>query len=763
MSPAPVPRAERLVPTLRNLFEELSGLELADADPGASFLELGLDSLVLTQAALAVQKQFGVKVTFRQLLEEVPSLGQLAAFLDGRMPPEAAPVAAAAPTAQLTANILGQPQVATSAGAAFPVQAAPAVFPAQAAAGAAFPAQGMTAGAAFPAQAMAFPAQAMAAPAGTLQAVVAQQLWLMTQQLVLLSGQPSQAMAAQAFPQAPAAQAPSEPVAVQAQASQPAPAPSAPATVATPAAAPDEADLKGPVKYDVKKAFGAIARISLAPKDSLTPRQQTFLEDFTRRYTTKTQGSKRSAQENRSQLSDPRVVTGFRPLLKELIYPLAVNRSKGSKLWDVDGNEYLDALNGFGSVMFGHAPDFITQAVHKQVDDGYELGPMHPLAGEVAKLVCEFTGADRAALCNTGSEAVMGALRIARTVTGRSTVAIFSGSYHGIFDEVLVRGTKSLRTVPAAPGIMAGAVQDVLVLDYGTPESLEILRSRADSLAAIMVEPVQSRRPDFQPREFLHQLRDLTQKSGSVYIFDEVITGFRMHPGGAQAVFGVQADVATYGKVVGGGMPIGVIAGKRPFMDALDGGHWQFGDDSVPTVGVTYFAGTFVRHPLALAAAKAALEHMKAAGPELQRSVSAKADQLASTLNAFFDEVGAPLRIKHFGSLWKTFVTADVANADLLFCLLRDKGIHIWDGFPCFFTTAHSDTDLRRLITAFQDSVTELQDAGFLPGTARPQPQAPAAFDSNQPPVPGARLGRDPQGNPAWFVPHPTVPGKFVK
>ncbi|WP_201756638.1 polyketide synthase [Corallococcus silvisoli] len=737
VSPAPVPRAERLVPTLRNLFEELSGLELADADPGASFLELGLDSLVLTQAALAVQKQFGVKVTFRQLLEEVASLTQLATFLDGRMPPEAAPAVA---TAQLTANVLAQPQVAPAqAGGALPAQHPTAPLPS-----------------AFPAQALgAFQAQAMAAPPGTIQAVVAQQLFLMTQQLALLSGQTAQLQAA-----APSAHAP-EAVPVQAASPAAQPAPSAPAPVAS--AAPDEAELKGPVKYDVKKAFGAIARISLAPKDALTPRQQTFLEDFTRRYNAKTQGSKRSAQENRGQLSDPRVVTGFRPLLKELIYPLAVNRSKGSRLWDVDGNEYLDALNGFGSVMFGHAPDFITQAVHKQVDDGYELGPMHPLAGEVAKLVCEFTGADRAALCNTGSEAVMGAMRIARTVTGRSTVAIFSGSYHGIFDEVLVRGTKSLRTVPAAPGIMAGAVQDVLVLDYGTPESLELLRARADSLAAIMVEPVQSRRPDFQPREFLHQLRDLTQKSGSVYIFDEVITGFRMHPGGAQAVFGVQADVATYGKVVGGGMPIGVIAGKRPFMDALDGGDWRFGDESVPSVGVTYFAGTFVRHPLALAAAKAALEHMKAAGPELQRGVSAKADTLARTLNAFFDEVGAPLRIKHFGSLWKTFVTADIAHGDLLFCLLRDKGIHIWDGFPCFFTTAHSEADVQRLITAFQDSVTELQDAGLLPGTARPQPQAAAALDSSQPPVPGARLGRDPQGNPAWFVPHPTVPGKFVK
>ncbi|NPC53794.1 acyl carrier protein, partial [Corallococcus exiguus] len=196
------------VPTLRNLFEELSGLELADADPGASFLELGLDSLVLTQAALAVQKQFGVKVTFRQLLEEVASLGQLAAYLDGRMPQETAPApVAAAPAAQMTANILGQPQAAPSAGAAFPAQAMPAVgaFPAQGA-----PAQFASAGAAFQ-------AQAMAAPAGTLQALVAQQLWLMTQQLALLSGQPAQALVPQSFAQAPAAQ----PQAEQAPAAQP--------------------------------------------------------------------------------------------------------------------------------------------------------------------------------------------------------------------------------------------------------------------------------------------------------------------------------------------------------------------------------------------------------------------------------------------------------------------------------------------------------------------------------------------------------------
>src|SRR5204862_2166287 len=142
------------------------------------------------------------------------------------------------------------------------------------------------------------------------------------------------------------------------------------------------------------------------------------------------------------------------------------------------------------------------------------------------------------------------------------------------------------------------------VLDYGTPESMAIIKERAHELAAVVVEPVQSRRPDFQPVEFLRELRAVTEQSGTVLVFDEIVTSFRSHPRGAQGLFDIQADLASYGKVVGGGFPIGVIAGKRAFMDALVGGHWEYGDDSIPTVGVTYFAGTFVRHPLALAAAR---------------------------------------------------------------------------------------------------------------------------------------------------------------
>ena len=247
-----------------------------------------------------------------------------------------------------------------------------------------------------------------------------------------------------------------------------------------------------------------------------------------------------------------------------------------------------------------------------------EIGPTSPLSGEVAALLCELTGMERAAFCNTGSEAMTGALRIARTVTGRSRIVYFRESYHGIADEVLGRPTPN-GAMPVAPGIPPEAVANALILEYGDPRSLEIIAAHANEIAAVLVEPVQSRRPGFQPREFLHELRALTARQGIALIFDEVITGFRCALGGAQEYFGVKADIATYGKVIGGGLPIGAIAGRAGFMDAFDGGHWSFGDGSFPEAAVTFFAGTFVRHPLALAAARAVLTHLKQNGNALQQ------------------------------------------------------------------------------------------------------------------------------------------------
>jgi amino acid adenylation domain-containing protein len=683
---ASMDRRPQLVARLKAAFEEVAGIDLADADPSSHFIELGLDSLMLTQVALHVSKAFAVKVNFRQLMGDCASFGQLAALLDAQLPPDG-PAAAAAP-AVVPTTAIASPPTTVSAGV----------------------------------------------PGGYVQQVIEQQMQLMAQQLALLSG------AAPMVPATPAAAAP------------------APAVAASPAPTDEEAALAH-TRYDVKKAFGAIARIDTG-KFELSPRQQARLDRFVERYVARTRKSKEYTQAQRPHMADPRVVNGFRPLLKEIIYQLVIERSKGAHLWDLDGNEYVDALNGFGMSLFGWQPDFVLEAVRRQLDLGYEIGPQHPLAGEVAKLACEVTGNERAALCNTGSEAVLGALRIARTVTGRETVVLFTGAYHGINDEVIVRGTKKLRAVPAAPGILRNTAEHVLVLDYGTPESLQIIRERAHELAAVLVEPVQSRRPDFRPVEFLREVRAITEASGSLLIFDEIVTGFRSHPGGTQALFGIRADLATYGKVVGGGFPIGVIAGKREYMDALDGGQWRYGDDSVPTVGVTYFAGTFVRHPLALAAAKAVLEHLGHEGPALQERLNARTAAMADELNGFFVEVGAPIAIKQFASLWKTQFLEEHPLQDLLFAMMRSRGVHILDNFPCFFTTAHSEADFQKITQAYKESVLELQEAEFLP---RNVPAAQAAMDASRPPLPGARLGREPDGRPCWFVPNPDAPGKYMK
>jgi len=447
-------------------------------------------------------------------------------------------------------------------------------------------------------------------------------------------------------------------------------------------------------------------------------------------------------------MADPRVATGFRPPVKELVYPIVIQKSNGSRIWDVDGNEYIDVLSGFGSNMFGWSAPFVVDAVKKQLDEGFEIGPQHVLAAEVTQLFRDVTKTDRVAFCNTGSEAVLGAIRVARTTTGRNLIVVFSGSYHGINDEVIVRGNKKGKAFPAAPGILPTTAENVLVLDYGSPESLQTIRDRSDEIAAVIVEAVQSRRPDFQPAEFLRDLRALTTEKGIVYIWDEIVTGFRAAPGGAQEHFGIQADLGTYGKVVGGGLSIGVIAGKREFMDALDGGHWQFGDASVPEVGVTYFAGTFVRHPLALASARAVLKLVKERGPALQQGLTALTTRLAKTLNEWFVANGVPIEIRHFTSVWKTFFTADIQNTDLLFYMLRDRGIHIYEGFPCFMTMAHTDADIDRVIAAFKESVNELREGTFMPDNGASR----ARFDAKAPPVAGARLGRDKNGNPAWFV-----------
>ncbi|HEY2342783.1 MAG TPA: aminotransferase class III-fold pyridoxal phosphate-dependent enzyme, partial [Chthoniobacteraceae bacterium] len=581
---APAPEADALA-TLKRLLSELSGVDLADAPSSTGLLELGFDSLFLSQTAVSLSRKFGVKISLRQLLKELGTLEALAAHIATGRPHAAAPVPASAP------------MVAASR--------------------------------------------------------------------------------------------------------------------------PPHSSAHGP--------FRALQR-ELAV--TLTDAQQRWLADFITRYTARTAASKRYTQEHRRHFADPRAVAGFKQVWKEMVYPIVSERSSGARLWDVDGNEWNDVILSFGAAIFGHRADFIVEAISAQLQRGMEIGPTSPLAGEVAARLCRIVGMERAAFCNTGSEAMLGASRIARTVTGRPRIAYFSGSYHGIENEVLGRaGPRG--PMPIAPGIPPEALANALILDYDDPRSLERLAAAADEIAAVFVEPVQSRRPALQPREFLAALRELTAKQGIALVFDEIITGFRCHPGGAQAHFGVRADIALYGKVIGGGLPIGAIAGRAEYLDALDGGAWEFGDDSFPGASMTFFAGTFVRHPLALAAARAVLARIEEQGTALQEGLAASAARLLEGANSAL--AGSPFAVDRFASLWLPRASADFAFPGLLYALLRHRGIHIWENRPCFLSTAHTTEQVDQIVRAFAESAAELEDAGFFSRNAGTRAATPQSIPTTEP------------------------------
>ncbi len=431
------------------------------------------------------------------------------------------------------------------------------------------------------------------------------------------------------------------------------------------------------------------------------------------RYTKKTLKSKSYTQKHRAYFANVRAVTGFRPAWKELIYPIAFERAAGARIWDIDGNEYLDITMGFGVSLLGHQPLCIQQAINDELAKGTPIGPLSPLTGEVAELIAELTHHERVALFNTGSEAVMMALRLARLVTQRETVVIFKGAYHGNTDEILATGWVSdgiSETFPISPGTPKGAVERIIVLEYGAQESLKIIDELGPQLAAVLVESVQSRNPHIQPRDFLHEVRRITQKNDCALIFDEMITGFRIHLGGAQTYFGVQADLATYGKICGGTLPIGVVAGNRRFMDAIDGGFWQYNDDSTPTAKTAFVAGTFQGHPLTMAAAKATLLYLKNQGTELQENLNRKTAQMCDELNTWFAKNNAPLVLRYFGSLFRFHFHQDLSL--LTWCLL-DRGILVGEGRNCFLSTAHTDEDIDELKTKIIDSLEELRSWGL--------------------------------------------------
>jgi glutamate-1-semialdehyde aminotransferase len=457
--------------------------------------------------------------------------------------------------------------------------------------------------------------------------------------------------------------------------------------------------------------FGAFAVKLGTDERAQDPAKLEFVRDLAAAANNRAPLSKRMAQQYRGVLADNRVSAGFRPLLKELVYPTVAEIARGAQITDVDGNSYVDFTMGFGAHFFGHSPPFVVEAIQRQLATGIPIGPQSPIAGRVAELIAALTGHERVTFCNSGTEATMTAVRIARAKTGRRKIVLFRNSYHGTFDGFLARSS-GVASRPASLGTPDSLVADTVVLDYCAESALDYVSRYGSEIAAILVEPVQSRALGLRPMEFLRQLRRHATDAGAALVFDEVITGFRCAPGGAQQVFEVRADICTYGKVLGGGMPIGVVAGSAAYMDAVDGGPWQFGDASSPAHPTIFFAGTFSKHPLTMAASLAVLEHIKAAGDALYLAVNERTDRLCRRLNDVFEDEGVDVKVDWFSSLFRF---ASSGNLDVFYSCLLQRGFFIWEGRNCFLSTEHSEADLTRFVEAVRATCVELRGCGLLP------------------------------------------------
>ena len=327
-------------------------------------------------------------------------------------------------------------------------------------------------------------------------------------------------------------------------------------------------------------------------------------------------------------------------------YPRFLDRGLGSHVWDVDGKEYIDLIGSWGPLILGHCNEAVERAVSEAIRKGLSFGA--PTAAEVdmARLVCEMTGTEMVRMVNSGTEAVMSALRLARGATGRSKIIKFAGCYHGHTDAMLVKAGSGALTggAPDSAGVPAEIAGDTLTANYNDLSSVEaLLKANPGQVAAVIVEPVAANMGVVPPQPgFLQGLRRLCDESGALLVFDEVITGFRLAPGGAQEYYDVRADLVTYGKIIGGGMPVGAYGGSRKLME------------QVAPLGPVYQAGTLSGNPVAMAAGLAQLRILKST-PEIYTNLERRGAMLEKGLREAL--AGIPVQVNRVGSLLTVFFT----------------------------------------------------------------------------------------------------------
>jgi len=357
--------------------------------------------------------------------------------------------------------------------------------------------------------------------------------------------------------------------------------------------------------------------------------------------------------------------------------PLLLERGEGPYVWDADGGRYVDYIGAWGPAILGHAHPSVVDAVALTAASGLALGATHPLEVELGEAIrAAMPSLERLRFTSSGTEAVMSALRVARAATGRDLVVRFAGGYHGHADGMLVEAGSGVATqaIPGSAGVPAATASGTLVLPYNDPSALSLaFAEHAGRIAAVIVEPVAANAGVIPPGPgFLEQLRETTRADGALLIFDEVITGFRVGRGGAQARFGIQPDLTTLGKIIGGGMPIGAYGGRAELMDL------------VAPVGPVYQAGTLSGHPLSMAAGIATLAELS---EQRYVELETRAASLESGLRSAAAEARREVSVARVGSLLTVFFrsappvdaaqafTADRAAYARFFGAMLDQGV----------------------------------------------------------------------------------------
>jgi glutamate-1-semialdehyde 2,1-aminomutase len=391
--------------------------------------------------------------------------------------------------------------------------------------------------------------------------------------------------------------------------------------------------------------------------------------------------------------------------------PLFITKGKGSKFWDADGNEYIDYIGSWGPHLFGHNPQFIVESLLKTIDNGTSFGAPTALEVEMAKLITELVpSVEMVRMVNSGTEATMSAVRAARGYTGREKFIKFEGCYHGHADYFLIKAGSGALTlgVPTSPGVTKGNAADTLVADYNDITSVQkLIASNKNEIAAVIIEPIAGNMGVVKVKDdFIKALRSICDEEKIVLIFDEVMTGFRVASGGAQEVLGIKPDLSTFGKIIGGGLPVGAFGGKREIMEKI-----------APS-GPVYQAGTLSGNPLAMAAGYAALKHIKE-NPDIYKELEEKSSYLENGFKDNLKSVGKNYAMNRVGSMmcmfftenpvedFKSAVSSDTNLYGNYFHEMLKRGIYLAPAqFEALFvSTAHSKEDLDKTIKAQQESL----------------------------------------------------------